>query len=380
MSTPVSPDVAVVGGGVVGAACARAAALRGLRTVLFEPGPDPAAASPASAGMLAAQIEPDDEALLALAIRGRETYEPLARSLKDTTGLDVGFWREGIASVAFDEAGMKRLRDMAAWQRQMGLSCRWLESQEALELWPALSPDALGALLAAEDGAIDPPLLTNALRTDAERLGVSPSRESVTGIVVEDGRATGVRTVAGTAPAGMVVIAAGAWSGRLAGLPRPLPVEPVRGQLALAPWPAGTPPAILYYDHAYVLARGGKAIIGSTMERVGFDARVTREGEEQLRAGAARLFPSFATLPFEKTWAGLRPLTPDGRPILGRDPLVSGLWYAVGHGRNGILLAALTGDVIGDLMIGKQLDFDLSPFLIDRFETPSAISRQQADR
>ena len=73
-------------------------------------------------------------------------------------------------------------------------------------------------------------------------------------------------------------------------------------------------------------------------------------------------------------------LTPDGRPILGRDPLVSGLWYAVGHGRNGILLAALTGDVIGDLMIGKQLDFDLSPFLIDRFETPSAISRQQADR
>ncbi|HKR56831.1 MAG TPA: FAD-dependent oxidoreductase, partial [Gemmatimonadales bacterium] len=220
MSTPVSPDVAVIGGGVVGAACARAAALRGLRTVLFEPGPDPAAASPASAGMLAAQIEPDDEALLALAIRGRETYEPLARSLKHTTGLDVGFWREGIASVAFDEAGMKRLRDMAAWQRQMGLSCRWLESREALELWPALSPDALGALLAAEDGAIDPPLLTNALRTDAERLGVSPSRESVTGIVVEDGRAIGVRTVAGTVPAGMVVIAAGAWSGRLAGLPR----------------------------------------------------------------------------------------------------------------------------------------------------------------
>jgi len=256
---------------------------------------------------------------------------------------------------------------MAAWQRQMGLSCRWLEAQEARDLWPALSPDTLGALLAAEDGAIDPPLLTRALRADAERLGVKVERQSVIGIVVVGGRVTGVRTLAGTVPAGAVVIAAGAWSARLGALPRPLPVEPVRGQLALAPWPDGTPPAILYYDHAYVLARGGKAIIGSTMERVGFDARVTKEGESQLRAGAARLFPFFATAPFEKVWAGLRPLTPDGRPILGRDPDVTGLWYAVGHGRNGILLAALTGDIIGDLMTGKELDFDLTPFLVDRF-------------
>ena len=369
MSPPVSPDLTVIGGGVVGAACARAAVLRGLSAVLYEPGPDPAAASPASAGMLAAQIEPDDEALLALAIRGRETYEPLAASLKDTTGIDVGFWRDGIASVAFDEAGVERLRGMAAWQRQMGLSCRWLEAAEARDAWPALAPDALGALLAAEDGAIDPPLLTRALRADGERLGVATRRERVTGIAVHEGRVNGVVTDRGTSPAGAVVVAAGAWSAQLTGLPRPLPVEPVRGQLALAPWPAGTPPAILYHDHAYVLARGGKAIIGSTMEHVGFDAGVTAEGAATLRAGAARLFPHFATQPFEKTWAGLRPLTPDGRPILGPDPGVRGLWYAVGHGRNGILLAALTGDVIGDLIVGKQLDFDIGPFLIDRFRT-----------
>lgn len=367
MTRPVSTDIAVIGGGVVGAACARALALRGLSAVLFEPGPDPAAASPASAGMLAAQIEPDDEALLALAIRGRETYEPLARALKDTTGIDVGFWRDGIASVAFDDAGVERLRGMAAWQRQMGLSCRWLEAAEAREAWPALAPDALGALLAGEDGAVDPPLLTQALLADGARAGVALRRDAVLGVDVTAGRVTGVRTAAGPVVAGAVVIAAGAWSAQLTGLPRALPVEPVRGQLALAPWPAGTPAAILYYDHAYVLARGGKAIIGSTMEHVGFDARVTKAGETQLRAGAARLFPALATAPFEKIWAGLRPLTPDGRPILGRDPEVSGLWYAVGHGRNGILLAALTGDVIGDLVLGKALDFDLGPFLIDRF-------------
>ena len=367
MTTAVSPDLAVIGGGVVGAACARAAVLRGLSTVLYEPGPDPAAASPASAGMLAAQIEPDDEALLALAIRGRETYEPLAAALKDTTGLDVGFWREGIASVAFDEAGVERLRGMAAWQRQMGLSCRWLDAAEAREAWPALSPDALGALLAAEDGAIDAPMLTRALRADGERLGVQTRHDRVVGITLHEGRVNAIVTERGDVPVRAVIVAAGAWSARLTGLPRALPVEPVRGQLALAAWPAGTPPAILYFNHAYVLARGGKAIIGSTMERVGFDASVTPAGTAALREGAARLFPRLAHQPFERTWAGLRPLTPDGRPILGPDPEVGGLWYAVGHGRNGILLAALTGDVISDLIVGKELDFDLRPFLIDRF-------------
>src|SRR2546422_5655245 len=99
-----------MGGGAVGAACARAPALRGPRVAIFEPGPAPAAASPASAGMLAAQIEPTDDALLALSVRARDLYEPLAPELRETTGIDIGFWRAGIASVAFDDeaaAGLK---------------------------------------------------------------------------------------------------------------------------------------------------------------------------------------------------------------------------------------------------------------------------------
>src|SRR2546426_3201078 len=88
-------DVAIVGGGAVGAACARAAALRGLEVAIFEPGPDPAAASPASAGMLAAQIEPLDDVLIGLSVRGRDLYEPLAPALQETTGIDIGFWRAG---------------------------------------------------------------------------------------------------------------------------------------------------------------------------------------------------------------------------------------------------------------------------------------------
>src|SRR6267378_5083139 len=350
-----SCEVIVVGGGVIGAACARAAALRGLRVALCEPGPDRAAASPASAGMLAAQIEPADDSLRGLAVRGRDLYETLAPTLRETTGRDIGFWRPGIASVAFDDSAAEQLRDAVAQQRQAGLRCDWLEPDEVGV------PGCRGALFAPEDGAVDPPALTAALLADARRLGVTVLRERVVRIETGPGkgRTTGIASATGTIGAEHVVIAAGAWSPRIGGLPRPLPVEPVRGQMAAAPWPAGTPPAILYCDHGYVLARGGEALMGSTMEHVGFDGRVTEAGIAQIVSGAARLLPALGAAAPTRTWAGLRPVTPDGRPIVGADPEVSGLWYATGHGRNGILLAALTGEIIGDLLTKGETDVDI---------------------
>jgi glycine oxidase len=358
-----SCEVIVVGGGVIGAACARAAALRGLRVIICEPGPDRAAASLASAGMLAAQIEPADESLRGLAVRGRDLYEGLAAALRETTGLDIGFWREGIASVALDDAAADRLRDAVAQQRQAGLRCDWLEADEVAERFPgAVPPPACrGALFAPEDGAVDAPALTRALLADARRLGVTLLPERVVRVVTgEGGRATGVALADGTIGAEHVVIAAGAWSSRIAGLPRPLPVEPMRGQMAAAPWPAGVPPVILYCDHGYVLARAGEALLGSTMEHAGFDGRVTEAGIAQIVDGAARLLPALAAARPTRIWAGLRPVTPDGRPILGADPDVAGLWYATGHGRNGILLAALTGEIIADLLTKGATDVDIT--------------------
>ncbi len=126
-------DVGIVGGGAVGAACARAVALRGLAVAIWEPGPHPAAASPASAGMLAPQIEPADDALVALSVRARDLYEPLAPALRETTGIDIGFWRAGIAAIAFDEAGAGRLKEEVARQRQAGLRCDWLGPDEVHE-------------------------------------------------------------------------------------------------------------------------------------------------------------------------------------------------------------------------------------------------------
>ena len=361
-------DVAIVGGGAVGAACARATALRGLEVAIFDPGPDPAAASPAAAGMVAAQIEPGDDVLVALSVRARDLYEPLAPALRETTGIDIGFWRSGIAAVAFDGPSADRLREEVARQRQAGLRCDWLESDEVHERWPGAAPDCQGALFAPEDGALDPQALTRACLADARRLGATLRPEKVEALAIAQGRVTGVVTGHGTTSAEHTVLAAGVWSPQIRALPRPLPVEPLRGQMAATAWPDDCPPAILYHDHGYVLARGTEAVLGSTMERAGYDARVTNEGLAQIFRGAVRLLPALMTQPVQRMWAGLRPATPDGRPILGRDPEVERLWYATGHGRSGILLAALTGEITADLVTSGVPDVDIAPFHIDRFQ------------
>jgi glycine oxidase len=365
-------DVVIAGGGIIGAACARAAARRGLRVMVCEPGPLPGAASPASAGMLAAQIEPSDEHLFPLAIRGRDLYEDLAAALKDTTGLDVGFLHTGIATVAFDDERAAALFEQVAAQRQAGLRCDWLEAAEFHERWPGAAPAARGALFAPEDGSLDPAALAAALLADAHRLGVQVLPESGRRVAVASGRVTGIVTNRAAVPAEHVVIAAGAWSPKIEALPRPLPVAPVRGQLVATAWPSELPPVILYHGHGYLLPRGREAILGSTMEHAGFDATTTASGIAHIRDVAEQLCPAIASAPTTRAWAGLRPVTPDGRPILGADPDVTGLWYATGHGRNGILLAGITGEIIGDLLATGQTDMDIGALSVARFLTGAA--------
>src|SRR6266542_4033226 len=211
MSHKVSPcEVLVAGGGIIGAACARALALRGLRVLICEPGPEPAAASAASAGILGPQIERTDETLRALGLRARDLYDTLASALAETTGIDIGLWREGIASLAFEEADAVRLRVAVAHQRQAGLRCDWLEPADVADRFPGAAPGCHGALFAPEDGAVDPGVLTRALLADARRLGVTVKRARVKRIVTAGGRATGVGLSRTTLHAEHVVIAAGA--------------------------------------------------------------------------------------------------------------------------------------------------------------------------
>jgi glycine oxidase len=363
-------DVIVVGGGAIGAACARELATAGRKVLVIEPGEDRGQAWRAAGGMLAPQIEADGtDPLLTLGLAARDHYQSLCQSLRETTGIDASLWQEGIARVATDAADAAALRTKVVWQRREGYACDWLERDELRRRWPWLGP-AIGALWAPQDGALDPDRLVGALLADAQRLGAVIVADRVTGIEATDNRVTGVSGQARQYLAPDVVIAAGAWSGLLQNLPRQIPVQPVRGQMAALPWPAGVERAIVYNKESYILARGAEAILGSTMEYVGFHPEVTSEGLAQIFAATLPLCPALIRSKVRRSWAGLRPVTPDGLPIIGGEPELPGLWYATGHGRNGILLAGLTGALLRILIGGEQPSVDLHPFRPQRFQSP----------
>jgi glycine oxidase len=365
----VSPthDTIVVGGGAIGAACARELAVSGRRVLVLEPGSTPGQAWRAAAGMLAPQIEADGaDPLLPLGLAARDHYSALANTLREQTGVDVGLWQEGIARVAADETEADRLRGKVDSQVRQGYQCQWLDREDVRRRWPWLGP-VMGALWAPRDGALDPTELVRGLLADARTHGASIRAERVTRIEHNGTRVTGVKTEQGSHATPAVVLAAGAWSGSIEGLPRPLPVEPVRGQMAALPWPAGIGRAIVYHKDCYLLARGDEAILGSTMEYVGFRPEVTPDGVARIFSATLALGPGLARGKVRRTWAGLRPVTPDGLPILGPDPKLEGLWYATGHGRNGILLAGLTGVLIRSLLDGETPTLDIKLFHPDRF-------------
>lgn len=363
----INTEVIVVGGGAIGAACARELARAGRKVLLLERGTDEGASWRAAAGMLAPQIEArEEDPLFELGLAGRERYADIASELKESTGIDIEFWQEGIARVATRESDVAELKARVAWQRQQGHLSDWFDAEEVRSRWPWLGPSH-GALWAAREGALDPVNLVTALTRDAELAGARIQTDRIRRLERRGDRVTGVSGAMDKYGCEQVVLAAGAWTPLLDGLPRPIPVVPVRGQMAAFPWPKGVERAIVFGSHAYVVARGGEAIAGSTMENAGFDAQVTPAGLASIFTGAAELCPALSSLDVTRTWSGLRPVTPDGRPIIGREPGLEGLWYATGHGRNGILLAAITGLIITQLVNGEPPEEDLRAMRPDRF-------------
>ena len=345
-------DVLIVGDGVIGLATAIAIARAGGSCRILGR-TTPGAASAASAGLLAPSIGDAEPGFRSFMAASRDRYPAWLHWLAQRTGIEVTLDRSGIIVLETEtttshRAGIERLDTSALEQ-----------------LEPALAADG-AAVLYPDDGYVDNVRLLAALReaarcewsidvVDGRVAAIQPGVDSCTAMM-EDGR-----TQLGRA----VVLAGGAWIALLVGAPRPLPVEPVRGQMLKL---RGSPLShAVSAGDAYLVPRGESTLVGSTLERVGFDCGTTSAALDRLRHAAVAAVPTFRDAPVESAWAGLRPMTPDARPIIGRDPDLPSVFYACGHGKNGILLAPLTAECVASLIAGSAPPLDITPFDIQRF-------------
>ncbi|MEA2154172.1 MAG: glycine oxidase [Solirubrobacteraceae bacterium] len=356
--------VVVIGGGAIGLAVAWRAAQRGHAVCVLERGALGGGTSHVAAGMLApvTEADPGELALLELGLRSARAWPAFAEELAAASGADPGLRRCGALVVARDGDEAAALERELALRLQLGLDVQRLLPSAARRLEPALAPSLRLALAVPGDHAADPRALVGALAEAALRAGAHlRSGTAVEAVCMrDDGRIGGVRLAGGeVVPAGEVVIAAGAWSGAIAGLPERarIPLRPVKGQIVRLRDPEGPGllERIVRFEGGYLVPRGdGRYVLGATMEERGFDTTVTAGGLYELLRDAGELVPGIHELVVEETAAGLRPATPDNAPVLGRAAGVDGLVWATGHHRNGILLAPVTGEIVAAILDGDD--------------------------
>ncbi|HUY11021.1 MAG TPA: glycine oxidase ThiO, partial [Candidatus Dormibacteraeota bacterium] len=341
----------IIGAGLIGLSLAFELRSRGARVSLFDRAEPAKAASWAAAGMLAARTEEiADEPMRDLCNEALAGYPRFVDRVRAGSEIDPHLRCNGILQIAFDETGLTRLQARAASLESAGAGYTLLDAREAMRLEPALARHTQGALLTHDEGSVDNRLLGRALLAALARSGVSVATSEEIEVEFDARRVRGVKTRWGFRPAQIVVNAAGAWAPLLAGVPeecRP-PVEPVKGEMLALAMPHDFVRHTMWLGGCYVVPRSdGRLLVGATGERVGFDLRITAGGQRQLLDRALEGAPSLGGLAVVEAWAGLRPGTPDERPILGRTPR-EGYLLATGHYRNGVLLCARTAELIAD--------------------------------
>ncbi|HST42476.1 MAG TPA: glycine oxidase ThiO [Conexibacter sp.] len=380
-------DVAVAGGGIIGLAVAWRAQRHGLATVLLERDARVAqGATHAAAGMLAPVSEANvaEQELLRLGLESAARYPAFVAELAQQSALDPGFLRCGTLVVARDRDEAEALDREREARARLGLEVERLLPSEARRREPGLAPTLRLALDVPDDHAVDPRSLADALADAFVRAGgelrtntpvarvttstaagsAGPAGERVSGVELEGGERIA---------AAQVVVATGAWTEALGGIPAAarVPVRPVKGQILRLRDPAGPGlfTRVLRMDPGYLVPRGdGRYVLGATMEERGYDTDVTAGGVFELLRDASELVPGISELVLEELEAGLRPGTPDNAPALGPGAL-EGLHWAAGHHRNGILLAPITADLLLASLTGAPLGELAAPFAPERFTT-----------
>lgn len=361
-------DVGIIGGGIIGCAVARTLARRGADVTVFEARAIGGGATQASAGVLAPYVEAHEAGPLQdLTVRSLRLYDAFVGTVAAESDMAVDYARCGSLEIALDPDEAVRLRQLAS--RAAGEDLTWLDASAVRDMEPALSGLVLGGVLARAHGYVSAPQLTAALAASARAAGAAflPVRASA---VQLGGRGVSV-TLEGSAARTFerIVIAAGSWASavEVEGLARS-PIVPVKGELLRLRWRGAPIRRILWSSRCYIVPQGdGTLLVGATMEDAGFDDRPTAVGVQGLLAAAMVLLPGAGRAEFLEARAGLRPASPDGLPVVGRSSTSGAVLYALGHFRNGVMLAPLTAALLENVLMGDGQDPALKALAPARF-------------
>lgn len=388
-----SPDVVVVGAGAVGSSVAFHLADAGAHVLLVEREAIASGASTHATGFLSlAATDFQSEPYFLLGLEGFRATRTLVPRLAELTGIDVLFQLRPGLRVALDEEEEAFIRRHLVWQERH-IAVRWLPGEEARALEPRLSPAVLGAAYEAETAQLDSGRYTLALATAAERRGAAVVLRRVLGLVRQNGRVLAVEHAGGRIACSAVVLAMGPWApAASAWLGVPIPVRPLKGERLELVLDGPPLPALVSSPKrgSLISRRDGYLSVGSTAGRVfddtrphlleaeapeAFDVRPTEAALVELLERALEVLPPVAEARLVRQLAGVRPLSPDRWPLVGRVPGWDNVFLATGHGHRGIHLAALTGRLVADLVLRGATDL---PVPLDRLAPGRFLGRSHS--
>ncbi|GCE23657.1 glycine oxidase ThiO [Dictyobacter kobayashii] len=338
-------------------------------------------ASSAAAGLLAPLGPiPGPGSFADLLLASFQQFPALVVELENITGLQLGYEQTGTLRVARNPRRLARLKQRFETWQAFGLPLSWLDGDEARLQEPWLAPNVCSAVYVPEEAQINAAQLVQAFALAASKLGAQLHTQTpVTTLLHEDKKIVGIMTAQGDiVTCNHLVLTMGAWSTHLtSSIGIDLPVRPIQGQMIALPQLQPALQHIIFGESIYVIPRSTEILVGATKADIGFEIQVTDEGADQLHQKARRLIPSLATQSIERSWAGIRPGTPDSHPILGPAAGWENLVLASGHNSVGILLSPLTGSSIADYIVTGQLSTLLQPFQSERFQKLSVHEVQE---
>lgn len=344
-----APDFLIIGGGLIGLSIAWQLARRGVSVTVLDTG-KPGMASRAAAGMLAPLAEADtaNEPFVAIAVKSLLRYPQFLQMLAEDSGTIVPISGTGTYRLAMRGADAEEIRASFMSQKKYGLPLEWLDSDSVRRIEPQLPPAADAAIYSPSERQISPRPLHAALANACRNRGASIVNDTVTGFNTDGTTVKEVQTSESRISCGHTVLAAGAWTLSLAKmLDFQCPVKPIKGQiLALGPRLPLPFTHTVYMPGGYIVPRDdGRIIVGASQEDVGFDTATTAAGVARLLELAMSAHAPLCDWPIDEIWTGLRPVSPDGCPLLGPAPRWTNVSLATGHGRNGVLLTPITADL-----------------------------------